>query len=291
MPPSASNNIKTVGHLQNERMGRIQMQATISSLVEDNHPRLESLAALSPDLSEITRLRFSLAFPDLPDARKALRQAVAWRSGPGRMIVESAAEAFEKATAGGGWDNDVARSMAPHAAKINKFISSENILTLGLEGGDLLYVIRASAIDDKALMNSVSVEEMGEFFAYVKEIHSLVANANSKKTGRLCNVIFANDVSGVRKPPDKRFSQALTKSSNQYEKLYPSLAGTTMILNLPLILQAFVGLFKPLFPKAVQDKLKFVRAPILAGLKKLTPLVTSSSTRKSFIKEIQNLLR
>ena len=34
-----------------------------------------------------------------------------------------------------------------------------------------------------------------------------------------------------------------------YEKLYPSLAGTTMILNLPFILNAFVGLFKPLFPK------------------------------------------
>lgn len=52
--------------------------------------------------------------------------------------------------------------------------------------------------------------------------------------------LFSNDISGVRKAPDKRFSKALTSSSDQYEDLYPSLAGPTMILNLPLILQAFV---------------------------------------------------
>ena len=57
--------------------------------------------------------------------------------------------------------------------------------------------------------------------------------------------------------------------------LYPSLAGPTMILNLPFILQAFVGLFKPLFPKSVQARLKFERAPFLADLGELTPLTTA----------------
>merc|ERR1711871_380708 len=106
------------------------------------------------------------------------------------------------------------------------------------------------------------------------------------RSGRLGNVIFANDISGTRKPPDSRFSKGLTASSKQYEKLYPSLAGPTMILNLPFILQAFVGLLKPLFPKTVQERLKFKKAPVLAALKELTPLTTNPTTRKSFITEL-----
>jgi hypothetical protein len=86
----------------------------------------------------------------------------------------------------------------------------------------------------------------------VKEVHSIIVNERTVRSGRLCGVIFANDISGIRNIPDQRFSKALTDSSAQYEKLYPSLAGTTMVLNLPFLLQAFVGLFKPLFPKSVQ---------------------------------------
>jgi len=44
-----------------------------------------------------------------------------------------------------------------------------------------------------------------------------------------------------RKPPDALFGKALTASSKSFEKLYPGLAGPTMILNLPFILQAVVG--------------------------------------------------
>ncbi|EOD39886.1 hypothetical protein EMIHUDRAFT_108860, partial [Emiliania huxleyi CCMP1516] len=137
----------------------------------------------------------------------------------------------------------------------------------------------------------------------------------------------------------------LTASSKSYEKLYPSLAGPTLILNLPFILQAdtdsslphtlthtrarstylaqpcpasreplhsecrrgaalacrgdadvhlmtcpalflalpqaFVGLFKPLFPKV---------APFLSKLDQLTPLTTDSSKRKAFLAEIASLL-
>merc|ERR1712078_912754 len=103
-----------------------------------------------------------------------------------------------------------------------------------------------------------------------------------KQSGRLCNVIFANDITGTRKAPDAQFSKALTASSKSFEKLYPGLAGPTMILNLPLILQAFVGLFKPLFPKSVQARLKFERAPFLSKLGELSPLTTDAAQRKSF---------
>ena len=106
----------------------------------------------------------------------------------------------------------------------------------------------------------------------------------------MCSVLFANDIVGVRKAPDKRFSQALTSSSDQYESLYPSLAGPTMILNLPFILQAFVGLLKPLFPKSVQERLVFKKAPVLASMKELTPLASDAALKTRFVREVKSLL-
>ena len=64
-----------------------------------------------------------------------------------------------------------------------------------------------------------------------------------------------------------------------------------MILNLPFILQSFVGLFKPLFPKSVQDRLEFARAPFLASLDELTPLTTDPTARAKFVAEVDELLR
>jgi len=283
---------------------QIQLQATtksragttnVNNLLSANRATIDALGAEFPDVPEITRLRFALAFSSQAEAKRALRESVAFRKGAGRSLVESAAKAYEEATSGsngrGGWDNEAVRVAAPHAASINRFITPKNILTLSADNGDLIYVIRASLINDRMLMNRVTVQQMGEFFLYVKEIHNLVADARSLKTGRLCEVIFANDISGIRKPPDPRFSKALTESSKQYERLYPSLAGPTMILNLPFVLQAFIGLIKPLFPPTVQDRLKFKSAPVLARLKELTPLSSSSDrSRKAFLDEIQRLL-
>ena len=266
------------------------MQMQVESLLNANKGLVESLAAIAPDMPELARLRFALAFPDPAEAKQNLMDTVAWRAGEGRSIVESAAEAVAKATAGGAWDNEPVRAAAPHAAAINQYITPKNIITVSTNEGDLVYVIRASLIDDKAMMSKVSVDQLVEFLLYVKEVHSLVVNARSEKSGRLCNVIFANDITGTRKAPDPLFGKALTASSKSYEKLYPSLAGPTMILNLPFILQAFVGLFKPLFPKSVQARLKFERAPFLSKLGELTPLASDSNKRKSFLNEVNSLL-
>jgi len=277
-----------------------QLQATksfagtnLETLLSKNREKVEALGKAFPEVPEITRLRFVLAFPSDAEARRALRTSVVYRRGAeGRSIVDAAAKAVELATASGGWDNEVVRAAAPFAASINQFISAKNIITLSADNGDLVYVIRASLIDDRKLMDKVTVEQMGKFFLYVKEVHSIVANARSLKTGRLSEVIFANDISGVRAIPDRRFSKALTESSQQYEKLYPSLAGPTMILNLPFVLQTFIGLIKPLFPKSVQDRIKFKKAPVLASLEELTPLSDSNdSSRKAFLDEIDKLLR
>jgi hypothetical protein len=242
-------------------------------------------------MSEIALLRFALAHPDdEKSAEKALKDAIRWRQTKGKSIVESAREAVEKATANGGWENDFVRNGAPHAAVINPFITPKAVVTTSTEDGDLVYVIRASQIDDKAMMDKVTVEQVCDFFLYAKEVHHIIANKRSASTGRMCSVIFANDISGVRRAPDSRFSKALTSSSDQYESLYPSLAGPTMILNLPLILQAFVGLLKPLFPKSVQERLVFKRAPVLASLTELTPLGTDPAVKQKFSREVKGLL-
>jgi hypothetical protein len=286
-----------VASSQRSSLGRqlVQMRATspygadVKSLLNANRARIDSLASISADVPELTLLRFALAFPNQAEANRALRDTVAWRRGAGRSIVKSAAEAVTKATAGGGWDNEPVRDAAPHATAINRYITTKNILTLSSDEGNLVYVIRASLINDRELMSRVSVSQLVDFFLYVKEVHSLVANARSERSGKLCGVIFANDISGVRAIPDRRFSEALTASSQQYEKLYPSMAGPTMILNLPFVLQAFVGLIKPLFPRSVQGRLIFESAPVLARIKELTPLTTDSYTRKSFLAEVKRL--
>lgn len=266
------------------------MGASVNTLMSSKRSQVDSLASSYPSVPEITLLRFALAFPEMAEAKSALDASVAWRQGAGRSIVDSAAKAVAEATAGGGWDNEVVRAAAPSAVAINKYITPQNILTLSSGEGDLVYIIRASSIKDNELMSGVSVEQLSDFFAFVKEVHSLVANERSVRTGRMCEVIFANDISGVRKPPDPRFSKALTESSKQYEQLYPALAGPTMILNLPFVLQAFIGFFKPLFPKTVQERLLFVRAPFLKSLSELTPLTTDSRSRERFLDEVKQLL-
>ena len=54
--------------------------------------------------------------------------------------------------------------------------------------------------------------------------------------------------------------------------------------------EAYVGLFTPLFPQSLQDRLKFVPAPYLGKLKDLTPLAGVAS-RKVFLGELKRLLK
>ena len=112
--------------------------ANVKATLASNRARVESLASVSPDVPEITRLRFALAFPDNAEAASALRETVAWRRGAGRSIVDKAAEAVTKATAGGGWDNEAVALAAPHATTINQFITSKSILTLSTDAGPLV---------------------------------------------------------------------------------------------------------------------------------------------------------
>jgi hypothetical protein len=258
--------------------------------LQSNRASVDSLASIAPEMSDVERLRFAMAFPMKAEAEAAIREAVAWRAGAGKTIVESAAAAVAKARAGGGWDNEPVRAAAPHAANVNEYLTPKNVLTLNTAEGDLVYVIRASGIDDAKLMTKVSVNQLIEFLLYVKEVHWLCVNERTEQTGRLCEVNFANDITGIRKPPDSKFSKALTGSSESYTKLYPSVAGPTLILNLPFILQAFISFFKPLFPPVVQARLRFANAKYLSELRDLTPLTTSKASLNKFLNEVKQIV-
>jgi len=268
-----------------------QCETELQQLLANNSHIMERLASIAPDMPELSRLRFAIGAQDPEEAEANLREAVSWRAGEGRAIVESAAEAVSKATEGGAWDNEPVQASAPHAAIINRYITPKNILTLSTKNGDLVCVIRQSLIDDEEMMSKVSVDQFQDFLYYVKEVHLLVANARSLRTGRLCNVMFANDIKGTRKAPNARFAEAFAGKAESYEKFYPGMAGPTMLLNLPFILQAFIGLFKPFFPKSVQERLMLAQTPILAELEDLTPLSTDSSIRNTFLEEIDDLLK
>lgn len=91
-------------------------------------------------------------------------------------------------------------------------------------------------------------------------------------------------------PGDATFRNALSASSKQANSLYPNLAGPTLLLNLPPLLGALVKVFKPLFPEAVQKKLKFEQGP-LRDVKDLTELLgPSSSARSTFLRDLKRLL-
>ena len=143
-----------------------------------------------------------------------------------------------------------------------------------------MYVIRAAAIDDKALMQAVSEAELSAFFLYVKELNFLVCDARARAAGELRTVVTANDLSGSS-GLDKRFQAALSGSSKTAAKLYPALGGPTLLLNLPKLLALLVKLLQPLFPKTVQKKIRFESGPLadVADLRELRDAPTRAPRR------------
>jgi len=139
-------------------------------------------------------------------------------------------------------------------------------------------------------MASVSVEELEQFFLYAKEVNCLVADERSLASDRLCRVILANDLSGVslfNSSPD--FRKALSQSSTVAASIYPSVNRETLLLNLPKVLSALVKLFKPLFPKSVQKKLKFCQGP-LAKVNDLALIARAGEEREKFLDQIDGLI-
>ena len=238
-------------------------------------------------------LRYVLAAKGDADAAAAEVEAtLSWRRGEGKAIVDAAASGLEAARAGGGWDNGALFSAAPHSAAIAPHISPDGsqILTLRAKPGYLVKVIRASAIDDKALMSTVTTEQLVDFFLFSYEANALVIDAATRESGKLITAVTVNDLSGIDLFGDATFRNALSAASKQANAVgYSGYNSATILVNLPKLLGALVKLFKPLFPKTVQKKLKFEQGP-LSDVTDLRDLIPPGAAKENFLSQVDDLL-
>ena len=273
----------------------------LSFLISENADKISSLkevaAAIASDAPEddVFYLRYALTGADEEEMKSRLEENVRWRSsGEGRLVCDAAKVAIEKATSGDDWNNDPVRAAAPYASVVNDFITEASIVTTSSRAGDLIYCIRAASIDDTALMNAISVENLAHFFLYTKEVNAAVANQRSIGSDRLVCVCTANDLSGVKViGGSAEFRKALSAASQKANELYPTLSGPSLLLNLPRLLTALVKIFTPLFPEEVRKKIKFARGP-LSDVTALNEILAGSggdgSKRDNFLTAVEELI-
>lgn len=249
----------------------------------------KACAELLEGFDDVYVLRYALEHKgDIAAAEKNLREVMEWRRGKGKAIVDAAASAVAAAMADGKWNNTPVLAAAPHSAAVSKFFTASQIVVVSLKEGDLCSCIRASAIEDNKLMDQVSADQLVEFFLYAREVNFLVAEKRTRNSGRLIRLCSANDLSGVSRFPDDRFQKALTSSSKEATILYPGFSGPTLILNLPGIVRLLVQFLTPLFPGAVQQRIKFARGP-MAYLKDLSD-VLKEPTKSMFVDDLAAVL-
>ena len=291
-----------------------QASTSVQALLSTNQEQIQSLKNVAQSISsnadddaaviptnDVFYLRYLLetSYENDDERNEALKSNLQWRQTDGRDIVTSAHAAILQAACGGSseedsnkWNNKPVEQAAPHSDRISKYLTSVQCITTSLPStNDLVYIVRAGKIDDKALMSSVSVDEMIDFFLYVKEVHAAVADMRSVETDSLINVITCNDLSGVKLVGGSSdFRSALSLSSKKAVELYPSLSGRSLLLNLPSLLGALVKLFTPLFPEAVRKRIRFEKCGPLKNVDDLIEIVgEGGAVRDEFIKQIDTL--
>ena len=246
------------------------------------------------------------------DITSKLKESLQWRmSEQGQLIGNAARTAVLQATTSSNtWtknnQNDVF-ALAPHASKISPHLTPSNCITTSFgassssssnnkNSNDLIYCVRAGAINDVALFQSVTTNEMIDFFLYVKEIHALVCDTRSVSCDQLLYTVTCNDLSNVKLiGGSNEFRKALSQASTVASTIiYPSTyTGPTLLCNLPLLVSALVQLFTPLFPEKVKQRLKFVQGP-LSNVSDLTDISTTTSNlgkRTEFLQQLNKILQ
>jgi hypothetical protein len=273
------------------------LQALVNTHQKDIDALKEIASAISTNeaiapASDVFYLRYILddSYEDQEARAAALKSNLAWRMNEGNKIVMSAHNAIELAMQDGKWNNIPVQNAAPHASRINEFLKTPQAITTTLPTtNDLVYCIRAGKIDDKALMSSVSVDEMVDFFLYTKEVNNRVADIRSKETDSLIKVITVNDLKGVKViGGSKDFRSSLSAATKKATELYPSLNGRSLLVNPPALLSALIKLFQPLFPKKVMDRIRFESGP-LKDVEDLLEVVDGGSGRAEFVEQVQTL--
>ena len=244
--------------------------------------------SVEPYANDVFYLRYALSGDE---GESQLKETLDWRLGAGQHICQAATKAIAEATSDGTWKNGPVLAGAPHSKLIGKYLTPSTCLTTTTSQGDLIYCIRAGMINDVELMASLDdIEQLVDFFVYCKEVNALVANQRSLDSNKLVCLVTANDLSGVKLiGGDANFRNALSKASKIASKLYPSLNGPTLLLNLPAILGALAKLFTPLFPPEVRKRLKFEQGP-LAKVKDLMEVSYGGSGRVEFLAAIDQMV-
>lgn len=242
------------------------------------------------------------------DPKTKLLESLQWRqSERGQVVCRAARHAVLQATTTTTgtttWTSNNQQNvflLAPHAAKISPFITPSNCITTSFDDGhssnDLIYCVRAGAINDVALFQSVTTEEMIDFFLYVKEIHALVCDVRSMTTDRLLYTVTVNDLTNVKlMGGSNEFRKALSQASTLASTIvYPSTyTGPTLLCNLPLLVSALVQLFTPLFPEKVKQRLKFVQGPLskVSDLTEISKTTSNPGKRVEFLQQLNNILQ
>ena len=146
----------------------------------------------------------------------------------------------------------------------------------------LMRALEAQSSPDDHAMNCVDVEEavdtlamrrLQHSFLYSKAVNARVCALLSLKTGVLVTVVTVNDLKDVSLRSTKlagQFRAALGGAARRGDRLFPTLAGPTVIANLPKAIQLLVGLVANLFPVSVRRFLTFARIDSLDdGLRRL----------------------
>jgi hypothetical protein len=234
------------------------------------------------------------------DMTEKFQQSLKWRSSvQGQRICTAArtavAQAILSTASNQGWSkNENVFALAPSASIIGQYITPRNCITTTTDQGDLVYCIRAGAIQDVELFKVVTIPEMIDFFLYVKEVHALVCDIRSIHCDQLLHTITCNDLSNVKLiGGSSDFRKALSQSSTIASTvIYPSTyTGPTLLCNLPMLLSALIQLFTPLFPDKVKERLKFVQGP-LSSVTNLQDVATASSAnpRNEFLQQLQDIV-
>lgn len=253
--------------------------------------RIGSIAE-EPYANDVFYLRYCLEYKNDPElAKQVLQRNLDWRlTEPGKSICRSALDAVQSASYDNKWDNEPVLKAAPHSAIVAQYLTPNNCITSTTHQGDLIYCIRAGQIDDNALMNLVSVEQLKDFFLYAKEVNALVSLQRSFANDKLCYVITANDLKGVPLVGGSAlFRKALSAASKESDTFYPTTNGPTLLLNLPPLLSALVKLFTPLFPESVKARLRFEQGP-LSDVASLRDIAKPGVVRETFLDQIDRIV-
>lgn len=275
----------------------LQLQTLLSS----NQKKIDSLKDIAQSITcdeavvpsnDIFFLRYLLeeTYEDEDERIEAFKSNIHWRNNEGKHIVSKALAAIRAQPIDPicVWNESIQQE-APHADRILKYLTPKMMATTSVPSGDLVYCIRAGKIDSKALMSSVSIEEMHDFLLYTKEVNAQVADIRSMETGKLVKVITGNDMSGVKLVggTSADFQSALSSSSKLSNVLYPSLSAQMLMLNLPRLLGASVKMVMPMFPPSVQGRVRFESGPLKNVC--LTKIMEDGEERDEFINQMDAL--